>query len=76
VDKNEGLSYRMDCHQMTVNSLWEKRIIYLFIYFLGGELFLVNLGVIGSLDHTFMQINKNNITNQRKRSTKSILRYT
>jgi len=37
-----------------------------------GELFLLNLDVIGSLDHTFMQINKNNITNQMNKNQPSL----
>jgi len=40
---------------------------------LGGEQFLVNLDVTGSVDHTCMQINKNNIT-KRKKVIKPILR--
>jgi len=34
---------------------------------LGGKLFLVNLDITGSLNHTCMQINKNNITQKKKR---------
>ena len=50
-----------------------KRKFFFNDFFGGGELFLVNLDVTGS--HTYMQIHKNNITNQkRKKSTKPILR--
>ena len=57
---------------MNVDRPWEKEI---FFDFFGCELFLVNLDVTESLYHTCMQINKNNITNQKKKkSTKPILR--
>ena len=45
--------------------MWKENM-FLWYFFGGGELFLVNLDVTGSLDHTCMQINKNNITNQKK----------
>jgi len=39
---------------------------------LGGELFLVNLDVTGSLNYTCKQINKNNITNQDNNNQPSL----
>ena len=73
MDGKEGLAERIDRNRMNVDRPSEKGIFFYDIFF-GGELFLVNLDVIGSLDHTCMQINKNNITNQKKNSTKHILR--
>ena len=61
-DGKKGLAYKINCNQMNVDRPWEKGNFFIF---LGGELFLVNLDVTGFLDHTCMQINKNNIINKK-----------
>jgi len=45
-----------------------------FLY--GGELFLVNLEVAGSLDYTCMQIIKNNIANQKRTNNQAYYKVT
>ena len=73
MDKKEGLAYRIDRNQMRVDKPWNFFYFFIFIIF-GGELFLVNLDVLGLSSTLACKSLKTISPIKRRKSIKPILR--